>query len=175
MISIQMDMTLYFLTDTHSCPLQNWISHGLICACTHCTCLRCVSCEYMCGLFALCVCVCVCVCFPSASICPSKQSWQANLIWPGKGQPHSNCLSLTLCTDAPLPPFFSLFIPLPFPPFFCHLSFFHIPLSPFPDTLFYFSSTTLNHSIFFLCFFFVFSLRLSCISPALLTVSSLFC
>lgn len=43
----------------------------------------------------------VCVC-PSASICPSKQSWQANLIWPGKGQPHSNCLSLTLCTGAPL-------------------------------------------------------------------------
>lgn len=41
---------------------------------------------------------CVCVC--AASICPSKQSWQTNLMWPRKGQPHSNCLSLTLCTTA---------------------------------------------------------------------------
>lgn len=52
----------------------------------------------------LCVCthVCVWVCVPTTSIVSSKQSWQTNLIWPGKGRPHSNCLSLTLCTH-PLP------------------------------------------------------------------------
>lgn len=54
--------------------------------------------------------MCVCVC--AASICPSKQSWQTNLMWPRKGQPHSNCLSLTLCTASPsLLPIFSSFSP----------------------------------------------------------------
>lgn len=161
--------------NTHSCPLQNWISHGLICTCTHCTRLRCGSCEYMCGLFALCV--CMYVCFPSACICPSKQSWQANLIWPGKGQPHSNCLSLTLCTDAPSHLFFSLFTPLPFLTFLSLPFFVSSPFTfPCPLSLtlfcFNFSSTTLNHSIFSLL---MFSLHLSWISPALWTVSPLFC
>lgn len=51
---------------------------------------------------------CVCVCVRAASICPSKQSWQTNLMWPRKGQPHSDCLPLTLCTASPslLPSFF---------------------------------------------------------------------
>lgn len=92
----------------------------------------CVNCERMCELFALCVCV------SAASICSSKQSWQANLIWPGKGQPHSNCLSLTLCIDAPssfclLPAFFS-----PYPSFlhlistlFCIIIFSFAPIIPY--------------------------------------------
>lgn len=64
-------------------------------------------------------CVCICVC--AASICPSKQSWQTNLMWPRKGQPHSNCLSLTLGTASPsLLPIFSFFSP---PSSFPHHSF----------------------------------------------------
>lgn len=49
-----------------------------------------------------------------ASICPCKQSWQANLIWPGKGQPHSNCLSLTLFINAPSPVSFLPSLPFSF-------------------------------------------------------------
>lgn len=86
----------------------------------------------------------VCVCVPSASICPSKQSWQANLIWPGKGQPHSNCLSLTLYTDAPSPFFPSpLFLSSPsFPSFFC-------VIIPSFSPLFFHISPTYRLSTFF--------------------------
>lgn len=60
--------------------------------------------SFVCSLGVHVVCVWpVCrVCVPTTSIFSSKQSWQTNLIWPGKGRPHSNCLSLTLCTH-PLP------------------------------------------------------------------------
>lgn len=56
---------------------------------------------------------CLCVRY-RASICPCKQSWQANLIWPGKGQPHSNCLSLTLFINAPSPVSFLPSLPFSF-------------------------------------------------------------
>lgn len=112
--------------------LQNWISQGLICVYT----------LYVYGVFTMSVCVAglLWVCVPGASIRPSKQSWQANLIWPGKGQPHSNCLSLTLCTDGPLLSLFVTFLVIPpflniSPSFLYHhvYSFkFHPPiLSPF--------------------------------------------
>lgn len=112
------------------------------------------------SFFAVVFAVCVCVCVPTASICPSKQSWQTNLIWPRKGQPHSNCLSLTLCTDAPLPLFFSSPLFLSIPPFFTLffllffvsllvLSYFYSVTFPrpilFPLSSFLLSASLLHH------------------------------
>lgn len=73
----------------------------------------------------------------------------------------------------PLPPFFfplhpSSFPHLPFPPFFCQLSF-HIPLSPFPDTLFFLTSPPpplITQFFLSLCFL--------SISPEYLLLSELF-
>lgn len=86
--------------------------------------------------------VCVCVCVGAASICPSKQSWQTNLMWPRKGQPHSNCLSLTLCTAHPsLSPFSlpSALVPPFFPPFFLFFNFNPTSCSPATSVKFFFS------------------------------------
>lgn len=78
---------------------------GISLICPHpqlCMSFVCSLCVHVvCGLFAVCARVWVCV--ATTSIFSSKQSWQTNLIWPEKGQPHSNCLSLTLCTH-PFPP-----------------------------------------------------------------------
>lgn len=73
---------------------------------------------------------CVCVCACAASICPSKQSWQTNLMWPRKGQHHSNCLSLTLCITSPslLPAFSSSAF---YPPFLTTLCIFLPQFIPF--------------------------------------------
>lgn len=150
----------------------------------------------MCVACLLTLCVCTCVHVPSAPIRPSKQSWQANLIWPWKGQPHSNCLSLTLCTDAPSHFFFftslsfqssipHLLLPpscviipsfISFLPLFFQIS----PTCPFSTldlTVCLFTSLPPPFIALFqsLLVFLSLSLSLSFASPVRWTVSPLFC
>lgn len=113
----------------------------------------CTHTAHVYGVFTVSVCVAclLCVCVPGASICPSKQSWQANLIWPRKGQPHSNCLSLTLHTNAPLllflsppllvvPSFLTFFLS-----FLCHHLYSFAFLQPIFSPLFSPSHTFLDN------------------------------
>lgn len=108
-----LSMMLFFIcTYTFACKVDvTWTALNVY---THCRCPWCVQWECSCGLLGL------KLCDPGASICSSKQSWQANLIWPGKGQPHSNCLSLTLRSVNPPPSifFFTFLFIHPFLTFF---------------------------------------------------------